>query len=110
MISRSTVLAVVFFGALVNFGWIFGASKVREFEGDAPFYLALGESLAKPQPDYLNPKSLWPQTPAMDRAPGWPALISLAIRVAPGMDRVRLVQVEGALFNIANALLIAILA
>ncbi len=100
---------VIAVGILINFGWIFLASRVTEFGGDTPFYLALGEQLAKPNPNFQNPVSFWPDKPATDRAPGWPFVISLAIRIFPEADRVFLVQATGAVVSIANAVLIAVL-
>src|SRR4051812_36994076 len=99
MPPRSTILYVIAAGILINFGWILLASRVTEFGGDTPFYLALGEQLAKPNPNFHNPVSFWPDKPATDRAPGWPFVISLAIRIFPGADRVFLVQATGAVVS-----------
>lgn len=109
ILSKNVTLAILLVGVLANACWISLLSKVKEFGGDTPYYLALAESLAKSPAEYINAKSFWETSPAMDRAPGWPFLLSLAIRTFPTANRLLLVKSTGAVVSVLGALLLAVL-
>jgi hypothetical protein len=52
--------------------------------GDADQYLAIARSLAEGK-GYRDTVGPWPGQPAYDRMPGWPAVLSIALWLAPGV-------------------------
>ena len=64
----------------VTVAW--GPSKKFEPGGDADQYMALGQSL-KSGNGFKNSVGPWPNLSDYSRMPGWPAIISVALRVAP---------------------------
>lgn len=109
MMSKTAWLTLTAVAGLLVFGYIFTSKRVHEFRGDTPYYLAIAEQIASEPPRFRNPKSLWPNAPAMDRGPGWPFTLSLAIRLFPGGDRVFQVKSTGAVIALMNVLWIALL-
>jgi hypothetical protein len=67
---------------------------------DSRQFLALGQSLAGGH-GYKDTYSFWPDRPAYDRMPGWPALLAVALRLAPWADSV-------AVLRFANAFCLAL--
>lgn len=75
--------------------------------GDTQQYLAIGQSLAGGH-GYKDMYGPWPDRPAYDRMPGWPAVIALALRLAPGAEPLSVVRfanafclaLAGALFSV----------
>ncbi|MEZ4750057.1 MAG: hypothetical protein R3B54_05355 [Bdellovibrionota bacterium] len=57
----------------------------REPTYDAEFYLSFAENLANGN-GYINSNSFWPQSPTMDRPPGWPILQSFGLRLLPNVS------------------------
>ena len=54
----------------------------KSFGTDAEQYLAIGHSLATGD-GFKDPIGLWPSLPEYARMPGWPAIISVGLRLAP---------------------------
>lgn len=50
--------------------------------GDANQYLAIGENIAQGN-GYRDTASFWPGSPAYDRMPVWPFILSIALKMAP---------------------------
>lgn len=72
------------------------APQVGDVEGgDTQQYLAIGQSLAGGH-GYKNTYGPWPDRPAYDRMPGWPAVIALALRIAPGAGPLPVVRFANA--------------
>jgi hypothetical protein len=63
---------------------IWGPAQKFHPTDDPDQYLAIGKSLASGK-GYKNPVSPWPDLPDYSRTPGWPAVIALGIRLAPGV-------------------------
>jgi hypothetical protein len=79
--------ALVFFISLimlvgVTLAW--GSSRKFNPGADSEQYMAIGQSLASGN-GFKNPVSPWPNLPDYARMPGWPAIISFGIRVAPSV-------------------------
>jgi hypothetical protein len=77
--------AAVFFIALIvltTITEVWGPSKKFFPGGDSEQYMSLGRSLASGR-GYKDTVGPWPDRPACDRMPGWPALIALGVIVAP---------------------------
>ncbi len=77
--------------------------------GDTPYYLALGQSLARDW-SYRNSLSFWPSAVATDRMPGWPLAISLGLRALPHTNPNVVPRVVAGVLHVINSLLIAVLA
>ncbi len=85
--NRSAACAVVFVISLIVLGVVtivWGPSRKFHPTDDPDQYMAIGQSLASGK-GYKNPVSPWPDLPDYSRAPGWPAVIALGIRLAPGV-------------------------
>lgn len=54
----------------------------KALHADSEQYMAIGRSLATGN-GFKNPVGPWPDLPEIARMPGWPALISVGLRVAP---------------------------
>lgn len=80
----------------------------RELESDAPYFLSLAENLAHGK-GYLNNLSPWPSTPATDRMPVWPFIVSGFVRAAPHRNPRALIRIAGAIFNVLTAVVIWLL-
>jgi hypothetical protein len=65
----------------VTVAW--GPSKKFDPGGDSDQYLAIGQSL-KSGNGFKNLVGPWPNLSDYSRMPGWPAIISIALRLAPG--------------------------
>jgi len=55
---------------------------LKALHADSEQYMAIGRSLATGN-GFKNPVGPWPDLPEIARMPGWPALISVGLRVAP---------------------------
>src|SRR5208282_1524047 len=78
---------LVFLTSLIILGTftaVWEPSKKFHRHDDPEDYMAIGKSLASGN-GYKNPVGFWPDAPDYSRMPGWPAIISLGIRVAPGI-------------------------
>lgn len=85
---RTPILApaVVFLVGLViltTFTALWGPFQKFHRHDDPEDYMEIGQSLASGN-GYKNPVGFWPDAPDYSRMPGWPAIISLGIRVARG--------------------------
>lgn len=90
------MFAVVFLiGLGVLTGFTIVSSASAGVGGDTPYYLAIGQSLAAGH-GYKNTASPWPDRPAYDRMPGWPAVLALALRAAPRTDPVTVARLADA--------------
>ena|SRR5271165_2925814 len=74
------LISILILGAFTT---IWGPSQKFHRHDDPEDYMALGQSLASGN-GYKNPVGFWPNAPEYSRMPGWPAVISLGIRLAPG--------------------------
>ena len=78
--------ALVFFVSLIILcavTVVWGPSKKFDPGGDSDQYMAIGRSL-KSGNGFKNLVGPWPNLPDYSRMPGWPAVISIALRLAPG--------------------------
>jgi hypothetical protein len=75
------LISVVVLGV---FTALWGPSRKFHRHDDPEDYMSLGQSLASGN-GYKNPVGFWPEAPDYSRMPGWPAIISLGIRMAPGV-------------------------
>ena len=89
---------------------LFAFRHNAEIGGDSRYYLELGWQLSRDLMDCRNPNSFWPATPAMDRASGWPFLLSLGMRLFPSADGIRVLRLTGAALNVLTALMISVIA
>lgn len=102
-IGAATILLV----AICSNGVFLNAQgPTRAVESDAVFYLALADQLAR-DGSYANPRSLWPGSLEMERAPGWPFVASVVIKLFPIENRAFLIRATAAAFNVVNSLIIA---
>jgi hypothetical protein len=79
--------ALVFLISLIILGTftaLRGPSQKFHRHDDPEDYMAIGKSLASGN-GYKNPVGFWPNAPDYSRMPGWPVIISLGIRMAPGI-------------------------
>ncbi len=87
MRSRLTAPLVVLLVSLIVLGVFtayWGPTQKFHRHDDPEDYMELGKSLASGN-GYKNPVGFWPDVPDYSRMPGWPALISIGIRMAPGI-------------------------
>lgn len=76
-------MAVVLVLALaLNFGLGLTWGLSRSMESDAHYFLQAAQSLVAGQGFRIH-DTFWPDEPAMSRSPGWPFVVSLALRCAP---------------------------
>lgn len=78
--------SLVFIVSLIILGWVtvaWGPSKKFDPGGDSDQYMAIGQSL-KSGNGFKNLVGPWPNLSDYSRMPGWPAIISIALRLAPG--------------------------
>lgn len=85
------------------------AGIARPMSSDAFYYLGLAKSLAAGQ-GYVAHEGFWPDAPTMGRSPGWPFVVSLALRVVRGVSPDLVMRLSGILFHGAVAALVAVLA
>jgi len=76
------VIGIVGFAALLAMGAVSGFAKPFPPASDQAQYLGIGESIAQGK-GYKDPESNWPNLPAYDRMPVWPAILSAALAIAP---------------------------
>jgi len=69
---------------LASFTVVWGERTKFRAGADEDQYLAIGRSLAAGT-GYKNLVGPWPNLPDYSRMPGWPALISVGLRIAPGV-------------------------
>jgi hypothetical protein len=67
---------------MVRIGLAYKLGMARPMESDSHYYLQLATSLAHGQ-GYVAPDGFWPNVPSMQRLPGWPFAVSLALRIVP---------------------------
>jgi hypothetical protein len=104
------VLSLVLGVALVlNLGVAFKLGVQRPMQSDSFYFLCIAKSLAQGH-GYILPEGFWPDAPTMSRAPGWPAVVSLGLRLFPGANPDALMRVTAALLNTMAAGLVAWLA
>jgi hypothetical protein len=77
-------------------------------EGDGAQYVSLAQSLAANRGYYLD-ISVWPDQPNMGRAPLWPALLSVPLRVLPHADPSFVTRCTGAILHGISASLLVML-
>jgi hypothetical protein len=89
--TRPAAPVLVFLISLIILGVftaLWGPSQKFHRHDDPEDYMALGQSLASGD-GYKNPVSFWPDAPEVSRMPGWPAVISVGIRISPECHRKR---------------------
>jgi hypothetical protein len=110
--KRALVIScvVVFAVALiVRLGLAWKMGMGRPMESDSHYYLQLATSLAHGQ-GYVVRDGFWPNVPSMQRLPGWPCVIAVALRVLPFASGDAVMRVLCVAVDSLNALLIAWLA
>lgn len=89
------VFAVAF---VVNFGVGLKLGIGKKAESDAYYYLQLARGLSEEQA-YVIRDGFWPDAPSMRRLPAWPFLISITLRLFPGLSPDILMRVLCLLLN-----------
>jgi hypothetical protein len=77
-------------------------------DGDGAQYVALAQSLAANRGYYLD-IDVWPDRPNVGRAPLWPALLSVPLRVFPRADPSFIARCTGAVLHGVSAYLLVML-
>lgn len=93
----------------VNFAAGFKLDMHRPMISDARQFLLLAQSLAAGD-GYRCRETFWPDTPSMQRLPGWPAAVAAGLRLAPGVSPDVVMRVTGLLLNAVVAVLLFFLA
>jgi hypothetical protein len=80
----SMVIFSISLGVLCGITVVWGTSKSFDGGGDAYQYLGIAQSLAEGR-GFKNPVGSWPNLPTYNRMPGWPVILAMALRIAPGV-------------------------
>jgi hypothetical protein len=87
VLARHWIASIVIFsislGVLCGITVVWGTSKNFDGGEDAYQYLGIARSLAEGR-GFKNPVGPWPNLPTYDRMPGWPLILAMALRIAPG--------------------------
>lgn len=100
---------VVIAALLVNIAVLTALGLAVPLESDTVFFAAIAKNFASGN-GYSNPRSPWPDDPALDRLPGWTGSLALAFSILPNVNPPIVVRVTTLLLNLAAALLMARLA
>jgi hypothetical protein len=103
-----TAVAALAFSASIAFSAVSGFH--RPMKGDAAYFLSIGTHLAGDWGDYRNDSGFRANVPDTERAPGWPVLIAVAIRLGLGVPPAVASRIAGALLHAATAALVALIA
>lgn len=104
------VLGLVLVAALVlNLGIAFVLGVHRPMESDSFYFLCIAKSLAQGH-GYMLQEGFWSAVPTMSRAPAWPWVVSIGLRVFPGGSPDGVMRVMACLLNALAAGLVAWLA
>ena len=107
--SRQTLVVVIVIALILNFGVAFTLGVNRPMESDSFYFLCIAKSLATGH-GYMLTEGFWPDVPTMSRAPGWPFVVSLALRMAPGVNPDVVMRLLSCTLNAIAAVLVAMLA
>jgi len=108
-INRRVLVVVAVVALILNFGVAFALGLNRPMESDSFYFLCIAKSLAAGH-GYMLTEGFWPDVPTMSRAPGWPLVVSLALRVAPGVNPDVVMRLLACCLNAVAAVLVAQLA
>jgi 4-amino-4-deoxy-L-arabinose transferase-like glycosyltransferase len=88
VLARPWIASIVVFsislGVLCGITVLWGTSKNFDGGGDAYQYLGIARSLAEGR-GFKSPVGPWPNLPTNARMPGWPVVLAIALRIAPGV-------------------------
>lgn len=105
-VGRSVLLvmatAALLFALAANFGMALKLGLNKGVESDAHYYLQLAKNLANGK-GYSSPSTHWPNSPTMSRLPGWPILVSVALRCFPGSHPDTTMRILGLVINASVA-------
>lgn len=93
----------------IRLGLAFRLGLSQPMESDAYYYLHLGHSLAHGQ-GYVLQDGFWPNQPSLQRLPGWPFAVSLALRAVPQLPPDMVMRLLGGIIDSLNAGLVVWLA
>lgn len=102
------VITIVF-AFLVTAVVLLGLKISRPVESDTVFFAAIAKNWVQTH-QYSNPRSPWPDAPALDRLPGWTSLIALGMTLFPSLPTPVVVRGLTGLLNVLGAWLVARLA
>jgi len=93
---------------LLNLGLGFLLGMDRAMESDSYYFQQLAVSLASGE-GYVFKEGFWPESPSMQRLPGWPFLLSVVFKLIPGVAPAVLMRITALSVNALNAVLIGLL-
>lgn len=108
-LSRLSHLLIIAGVAIVaNAAYLVYMNPHRPLVPDGSFYLAIAKSLTQ-RLQYFDPTSPWPNLPALARLPAWPFVVSIFLRLTPGMDPNVVIRLAGTALNVLTAVFLALL-
>ena len=102
-------LGVFALALLLNIGVALGLGMKKAMDSDALQYLRIAQNLAAGK-GYVTDATFWPGQPTMQRLPGWPAVIAVALRIVPKLDPDIVMRLTCLLCNAAIAGLLVLVA
>ncbi len=109
LLKNHPLAIVLVLACMVNGAALVVWGVSTEVESDAKYFLGIAQNLADGN-GYKNPYNYWPNQPTMDRAPGWPVLEAVALKITPGnIASHTIARVLAVLINISNPVLICLL-
>lgn len=106
---RWKFVAVFLFALAVNFGLGFKMGMTRPMESDSYYFWELARSMADGD-GYRVRDGFWPDAPSMSRLPGWPFLVSVALKMFGDSDPHAVMRATALLVNAFASLSVCILA
>lgn len=105
----SDIIVVTLFSVFINLIFYSFFEAKRDVTPDTTYYLAIAKHLSQ-EFSYKDPSSPWPDAPSVGRAPLWPLVVSIFIRVFPDANSNALIRYVGLIFNVLNSIILYLLA
>jgi hypothetical protein len=102
-------LTVLTLALCVNLAVAWKLGLHRPMESDAQYFQEIAENLASGQ-GYRQTESFWLDAPTMTRLPGWPFVVAVVFKAAPGVNPAVAMRLTAIAVNSLAAVLVALLA